>query len=91
VDIYIRIHEGIAEEFIPEESNIFPGITVTERYSAEFLSSCIVRSEDAIQAQGIKQGMHYDASTDTFYWEITDETSTTEPDERYMQTMNNYE
>lgn len=63
---YLYIFDGMLTEVLPEYSEVFPGIHITERYSSEFLSHCIIRTDEQLEAEGITTGMLYDAETDTF-------------------------
>lgn len=52
---YIYLVNNIVHEIIPEEHPDFPGISITERYSEDFLSKCIAVEEDV----EVKQGWQY--------------------------------
>ena len=57
---------SMLQEIISEYADSFPGIPITDRYSSEFLSHCIIRTEERLKEEGIALGMLYDAETDTF-------------------------
>lgn len=58
--------ENVLTQIIPEEDPVFPGVPIEERYTAEFLAQCVVRSDEQIAAQGIHTGMIYDPETEMF-------------------------
>lgn len=71
MNIYLYINKLDGNKvgaMIPQEDPTFPGIPIEERYAAEFLAECVVRSEEQVAAEGIDCGMIYDADTDTFSW-----------------------
>lgn len=63
--LYIDVTDTLAE-IIPDFDPAIPDTPVSERYSAEFLSSCVERTDEQIASEGIKVGMHYDKESDTF-------------------------
>lgn len=52
---YIYLVNNIVHEIIPEEHPDFPEIPITERYSEDFLSKCIIVEENV----EVKQGWQY--------------------------------
>lgn len=56
----------VLQEVIQENDPLFPGVAVEDRYSDEFLSKCIRRTDEQISSEGIELGMLYDAEADTF-------------------------
>lgn len=59
--------DGILSEVIAAEDPVFPGIPITERYTAEFLKQCVVRTDEQIEAEGIEPGMSYNWDEDKFF------------------------
>lgn len=54
--------KNLVQEIIPDEDPIFPGVPITDRYSAEFLAECIeVDSKTTVEI-----GMFYDEETKKF-------------------------
>ena len=43
---YIYLVDNIVHEIIPEENPSFPGIPITDRYTADFLNQCVVVEDD---------------------------------------------
>lgn len=65
---YLYVSDGgILAEIIKDEDETFPGIPASERYTKEFLDSCVERSDEQIAEEGIVVGMLYDTDTDTFH------------------------
>ena len=59
---YAFIQNGVVINIIPDEDPIFPGIAITERYSADFLASCVVVDDNV----NIESGHMYDKNTGIF-------------------------
>ena len=57
---YIFINGNQAVESIPEFDPVFPGVQVTERYAADFLSKCVT------SPTAIPDGWTYDPTTGEF-------------------------
>ena len=57
---YIYLKDNIASESIPEYIDIFPGMPIAKRYSAEFLSQCVTSVEE------IPAGYIYNPETNAF-------------------------
>lgn len=66
MNTYIYIHAGEVTSFVAEWDPTFPNIPIEKRYSKSFLNSCVIRTEQEIEEQGIHVGMLYDRDTDTF-------------------------
>lgn len=60
--MYIYLQDNIVCELIPEVNPAFPSIPIAERYTPEFLASCI-RCDNV---DGVRTGMIYDAETQRF-------------------------
>lgn len=64
--LYINPETQILMEILPEEDEQFPGISITERYSQEYLNQCIIRTPTQINEQGIVVGMQYNKEKDSW-------------------------
>lgn len=63
--LYVN-EQMVLQEIIYENDPIFPGVAVEDRYSDEFLSKCIRRTDEQLASEDIQPGMLYDSDTDTF-------------------------
>lgn len=64
--IYITPETNTVSEIIPEFSEDFPGVPITDRYAPDFLKHCIMRSDEEIEAKGIAPGKIYFPETNEF-------------------------
>lgn len=58
--------DNILAEIIPDEDPVFPGVAISERFSPEFITMCVVRTDEQIAEEGIEIGMVYDKESDKF-------------------------
>jgi hypothetical protein len=66
--IYIYLNNlGEVREFIDEFNPAFPNIPIEDRYSPEFLDSCLIMEESEFEQRHIVLGTYYDKETDSFY------------------------
>lgn len=59
---YIYLNNNVVQEIIPEINPNFPEYSIDERYSAQFLLSCVTITDDS----EIQTGYIYDSETNTF-------------------------
>ena len=59
---YIRLYENIVMEIIPAEHPDFPGMSIEQRYSAEFIAK-LLKVDDSVPVQ---ENWKYDPDTQTF-------------------------
>ena len=64
--IYVEPATQIVQCIVDEIDPGFPGFPIEKRYSKEFLSHCVVRTDTEVETKNIVSGMLYDATTDTF-------------------------
>ena len=67
--MYVRLYENKAVELIPDIAPEFPGFSIQERYTEEFLRMC-VHVDDGVVAC---LGMIYDAETGIFSEPVLEE------------------
>lgn len=90
MNIYIHVSQidNRVTTLVKETDPDFPNVPVEDRYSADFLSQCVVRTEEQVEEQGITTGMVYDADTDSFSEYISPEHDPEpEPEEGYSVTQ----
>lgn len=65
--IYInKTNDNIVGAIVDEIDPIFPDIPINERYSADFLNSCIKVSDESFEKLNIHTGMTYNFETGEF-------------------------
>lgn len=67
---YIQIRNNIVCEIIPDEISAFPNVPAKDRYTADFLASCILVTDDAAV---VEQNYYYDPEKGTFTNPATNE------------------
>lgn len=62
----VKLIDYKAVELIPEFVDVFPDVPVEQRYSAEFLATCVQVDDDA----EVLEGWYYDITTRTFSGDV---------------------
>ena len=69
--VYLFGGDYLVAEIVDEINPIFPDFPIEQRYSAEFLSHCLVFTEEEFNHLNISLGMKYNPETKEFYMEET--------------------
>lgn len=60
--MYVRLHENIVIELIPDIDPVFPGVPIGERYTPEFTASLLHIPDDT----EVEQNWVYDVDSQSF-------------------------
>lgn len=60
--MYILLTNNIVTEIIPDENPVFPGVSIAQRYPADFVAGLLYVADDT----EVAQNWMYDSETQTF-------------------------